>query len=314
MNDDIAASTFSDDNELFTCEVCSNGNNKPMGSSLKVPPTDENAMFCPRGHVLFPKTCDNCKESWQGFVRDRNRILCLHCDYPVHVFLGDAQPLQTEEKDVKLFDKAPGFLICTCCQSFEIDLFMLLPIDETHLYFRCSNCLLEMILEAKESFLDSAIEFLGDQSCSAVTASDNLLADATFLTSRIPQKLFNEMMVVAESRLCNLQDQLNDPRTTANERNARNFQRRPKTLKKVIDKLLQDQKVRGVAQQILGKVPAMGSDLIGVLVTALTKDPEKGAAAGLIGGAVLKPLCELISADLENRAMRAAQQQRSIKY
>ena len=288
------------ESEIFSCEICCmKKRNDPTRYFISETRLDEKFLVCPEGHKLFPLNCDNCKSSWEGFVKDKNRILCLQCDYPVHVFTET--PRKCEEAHVKIFEEAPGCLICTCCQSFELDLFILLPMGKNHVYFQCGNCSLEMVVKPKCSMMLTRLNHnQSGEGCTNSKSIEDTLSIETFLTAHISDGEFRKVLKVAQSRLDCLQSKYEEVSNAAGFQDQK--RRHPKKISKLVEKLLADKRFHLVSKRILQKTPMVASVLIGLLVGAAFENAKVGENAALGCFVLLKAISDLLLAELESRA------------
>ena len=180
--------------DLRFCEVCQTSSTTILDDSAR---SADNFILCEQGHKLFPAKCDGCHLSWDAFVKERGRIRCVRCDYPVQVF--DNQLSSEDTEGARLFDETPGFLICRCCEQFELDLFTLFPIDDKHIYFQCMKCSLEMIVASKKS----PPRFRSRVKCMLMKGDKSNFPEGfeSFLTSELPENEFNRVFEVAKSRI-----------------------------------------------------------------------------------------------------------------
>ena len=137
--------------EFICCQKCDFHAKKFDGDGIpEFVMEDEGYLWCPNEHRLFSSSCENCEGKYTQFCRNKNRILCLACDYPVYIFklplldnfdfLGDKFDMHALEREI----------CCGKCSNSSLREFQIIPIDNEMLSVTCHRCDLEQIVVPKE--------------------------------------------------------------------------------------------------------------------------------------------------------------------
>ena len=137
--------------ELVCCQTCFfHSPSYKDGMPEFVSEDPENGyVCCPNNHKLFPAKCDSCGSKFTSFYRNRNRILCSACSYPVYIFklpavknfdfLGDYFDLERIQRSIK----------CNSCSNEALQEFQIIPIDEDLISVTCRFCNSEQLIESE---------------------------------------------------------------------------------------------------------------------------------------------------------------------
>ncbi|XP_063711799.1 uncharacterized protein LOC134840074 [Symsagittifera roscoffensis] len=132
---------------------------------------DEGYLWCPNNHRLFRSFCEVCAGTYTHFYRNRNRVLCVSCDYPVFIFklpLLDHFDFLDYKFDLTVLERE----IC-CerhnCSNSSLREFQIIPIDDKILSLTCHKCDLEQIIvptDQQEKDCGTANDFYQGGGCS----------------------------------------------------------------------------------------------------------------------------------------------------